>query len=47
MKNDNSRIERQKHDWIRLILSLLERADPAQLRDIYLLLTGYLGAPNN
>lgn len=40
------KMERQRKDWIRLILRLLDRATPAQLREIYLLLCGYLGVNN-
>lgn len=45
-KQNTTLEERQRNDWIRLIQRILERANVAQLRDIYLLLCGYLGGDN-
>lgn len=45
-KTTMDRVERQRNDWIRLILNLLDRANVVQLREIYLLLCGYLGVKN-
>lgn len=40
----NARI---RANWITLILQMLENANAQQLRDIYLLLRGYLGNSSN
>lgn len=37
------RTQQQRNGWIRLIRKLLAQADGEQLREIYLLLRGYLG----
>lgn len=42
-KTPTTLIERQRNDWIRMICRMLENANPNQLREIYLLLSGYLG----
>lgn len=45
-KNETILTERRRNDWIRLIRQLLDRATEVQLRDIYMLLRGYLGIKN-
>lgn len=42
-QQSNDQIARIRTNWITLILQMLERASVQQLRDIYLLLRGYLG----
>lgn len=46
MAKTTGQMDRQRKDWTRLICRLLDRADIAQLREIYLLLCGYLGVKN-
>lgn len=41
-KTTTTQMDRQREDRIRLISRLLDRASTAQLREIYLLLCGYL-----
>lgn len=45
-KNETTLTERRRNDWIRLIRQLLDSATELQLRDIYMLLRGYLGIKN-
>lgn len=45
-KTTTNQADRQRKDWTRLICQLLDRATPAQLREIYLLPCGYLGVNN-
>lgn len=41
--NINNLNDRRRNDWIRLIQRLLGQATESQLRDIYMMLCGYLG----
>lgn len=45
-KKETTLTERRRNDWIRLIRQLLDNATELQLRDIYMLLRGYLGIKN-
>lgn len=48
MANENTTnlTDRRRRNWIRLIQQLLDNSSETQLRDIYMLLRGYLGIKN-